>query len=82
MQRVSSYTRMLEWPIFYVLWIAEMVVSKSALADDSMILTRLRNRRNLVFQLRLSGISASFEPIRHCQAFIEQNVSFQIQLRK
>jgi hypothetical protein len=42
---------------------SRMVVSKSALADESVISTRLRNRRSVVFQLRLSGISASFELI-------------------
>jgi hypothetical protein len=49
MQRVSRYSSMVKWPIFSVLWIAEMVVSKSALADDSVISTRLRNRRSFVF---------------------------------
>jgi hypothetical protein len=82
MQRVSHYSRMLEWPIFEVLWIAEMMVSKSALPDDSVISICLRIIKSWIFLLRVSGISASFELIRHCQAFIEHYVSFQMHLRR
>jgi hypothetical protein len=39
-------------------WIAQIAMNKSALADDFVKLTRLRNTGSLVFQLRLSGISA------------------------
>jgi hypothetical protein len=58
MQRVLHYYRMSEIRILSMLWIAQIVLNKSALADDFVKLTRLRNTGSFVFQLRLSGISA------------------------
>jgi hypothetical protein len=44
--------------ILSMLWIAQIALHKSALADDSVKLTRLRIAGSFVFQSRLSGISA------------------------
>ena len=59
-----------------------MAVHKSALANDFVKMTRLRNTESFVFYLRLSGLSALFYLIRVCKAFVEHNVSFQMHLRK
>jgi hypothetical protein len=58
MQYVFHYYRMSEMLILSMLWIAQIASHKSALADDSVKLTRLRIAGSFVFQSRLSGISA------------------------
>jgi hypothetical protein len=58
MQYVFHYYRMSEMLVLSMLWIAQIALHKSALADDFVKLTRLRNAGCFVFQSQLSGISA------------------------
>ena len=58
MQYVFHYYRMSEMLVLSMLWIAQIALHKSALADDFVKLTRLRSAGCFVFQSQLSGISA------------------------
>jgi hypothetical protein len=58
--------------MFKVLWMSQMAVNKSALADDFVKSTRLRKTGSFVFRIRLSGIYASWYRTWHAMIFRTQ----------